>query len=637
MKKLFLFFLVVGIACKHKPASSDFESGLKSSAEHAGSDKDKMTSLSKLAWYYMDINRKRSDSVMSVIYSMAESSKDKSLLILAYLFDAQRHMLLDEYKTEVQAVRTLADKAYDLASSENDPESIAYSYLYMAHSKRMMGEMDAAKDFLSRAYNLVANSESDSLKIEFYYLRSQVLQGKRELNMALDDALQVQQVAERSRNNRLRMMAYTRLGSMYRDIDSVKAKDNYKLSAETAKKLNDHEQLISANINLGRLFSQQNELKQEGLRYLNEAMGLARQINHRSLIAQSHLAFIRYYLKTGQPDTTIQYIKTHFPELNRYYAGNGLGARFYYNYGYFNYILGKYYYDNKTDKDAGSSFLAALNYFRKSDSAYASNIVSGAKANLNFYYGASNYYLYFLNKNLVSSTGGYWYSSYSDSLRRQQVSNYYTNATYYFYNTQNLARVMNDPEFMRNVFTWMEDLYLDSASYYDRIRRGNQYTSYVPRFDYYQLAYYSRLVHDSCNRAFMALTNEKENIRIERMHESNMQAIRDLQKRQQENIKQIGIMVGLAFLFVLLILLGFLKVSEFSIRALGFFAFLFLFEFLLLIIDKYIHELTHGEVISLLVIKVAIAAVLVPIHHFLEKKVIHSLTTRKLLRAGSTI
>lgn len=633
MKKIFLFFLVGIIACNHKKATTDFESSLKDNAEHAKSDKAKITWLSRLAWYYMDIDRKRSDSVMTAVYSLAESSKDKTALILSYLFDAQRHLQLSEYKSEVEAVHALADKAFDLASSANEPESIAYSYLYMAHSKRLLGEMDAAKEFLSKAYNLVANSKSDSLKIEFYYLRSQVLQEKRELNMALDDALQVQQVAEQSRNDHLRILAYTRLGYMYRDIDSAKAKENYKLSVEIAQKIKDYEQWITNNIRLGKLFSQQNELKQEGLKYLNEAMSLARQINHRSLIAESHLALIGYYIRTGQPDSTISYIKQNFAELNEFYVENGLGARFYYDYATFNYILGRYYYRNKADNNASNSFVAALQYFHKSDSAYASDIVVAAKANLNFYNGACNYYLYYLNKASVKNYNS-WFTSYEDSVRRQRVSDYYNNATYYFYTTQSLAKEMNDPEFMRDAFSWMEELYSDSATYYERARRNNEYTSYVPRFDYFKLAYYTRMIYDSCDKVFTSLTNQKENIRIERLHEMNMEEIREIQKRQEENIKQIGITVALAFLFVVLILAGFLRVSEFTIRALGFFSFLFLFEFLLLIIDKYIHELTHGEVISLLIIKVGVAAILLPLHHFVEEKVIHSLTRRKLLRSG---
>jgi hypothetical protein len=44
-----------------------------------------------------------------------------------------------------------------------------------------------------------------------------------------------------------------------------------------------------------------------------------------------------------------------------------------------------------------------------------------------------------------------------------------------------------------------------------------------------------------------------------------------------------------------------------------------LFEFIILIIDRQLHELTHGEVVSLLLIKIAIAAILSAIHHFLEK------------------
>src|ERR1700748_1551704 len=140
MKILAVCFLAFILACNNHMPDTDFESSLRANAESAKDDKEKITWLSRLAWYYMDIDRDRSDSVMNIVYSFAENSKDNGSLILAYLFDAQRHLTLYDYSDEMEAVHTLADKAFNLASSYNYPDYIAYSYLYMAHSSRMLGK-----------------------------------------------------------------------------------------------------------------------------------------------------------------------------------------------------------------------------------------------------------------------------------------------------------------------------------------------------------------------------------------------------------------------------------------------------------------------------------------------------------------
>ena len=236
MKKLLIFSLVCIAACGKKNNKPDYEAGLIRNIEKARSDEQKLTWLSRLAWYYIDIDRKKSDSMMSAAYSFAASTKDNGIISLAYLYDAQRHLLLDDYKNEMNKVSALAKDASDQVSSGNYPDYIAYSYLYQAHSARKLGNIQEAEGYLSQAYNFVKDTESDSLKIEYYYLHSQVSQDRRDVNQALLDALQVRRTAEQSKNQYLKLMAYLRLGIVYEDIDPVKAKENYQDLAELSKK-----------------------------------------------------------------------------------------------------------------------------------------------------------------------------------------------------------------------------------------------------------------------------------------------------------------------------------------------------------------------------------------------------------------
>jgi hypothetical protein len=57
-----------------------------------------------------------------------------------------------------------------------------------------------------------------------------------------------------------------------------------------------------------------------------------------------------------------------------------------------------------------------------------------------------------------------------------------------------------------------------------------------------------------------------------------------------------------------------------------------LFEFIILIADTKIHDITHGEPWKVLAIKIGLIAILLPLHHKVEEKVIHYLTTQELLR-----
>jgi hypothetical protein len=615
MKKLLIFSLVCVAACGKKHDHHDFETGLVRNIQKAKSAEQKLTCLSRLAWYYMDTDRRRSDSTMGEAYAFAESTKDNGILILAYLFDAQRHLLADDYKHEMEAVYELAQKASDLAKSGNYTDYVAYSDLYKAHSARKLGNFQAAEGYLSDAGNIVKDTKSDSLRIEYYYLHSQVSQDKRDVNQALDDALQVRRIAEQSKNKNLKLMAYLRLGIVYEDIDSVKARENYKDLAALSRSVGDVEQLIAADLWLGKLYSNQKEFARESSKYLHNAMDLAQQINHQNLIVQAHIGLINYYLNTRQADSVVDYLDKNTTELNNYYLKNGHIARFYYRYGSFYYNLGRNYRSSGNEEQAYNCFSQAMTYLWKSDSVYYPNAVASRESDLCFYGGASNYYLYFLNRGTS-----------------QDASGYFGRAIRFFNITKDLARQISNPQFMRNVFSWMEYLYKDSAEYYARYIPNNYFTNPVPTVNYYQLAYSSRRAYDSCDFIFRNLTSQIERIRIENDDKAKTAEINKIRERQKESLKFIGITVGLAMIFLVLILTGFFRVSEFWIRLLGVFAFLCLFEFIVLIIDRQLHEFTHGELVSLLLIKVVIAAILSPIHHLLEKRVIRSLTRRKLLR-----
>ena len=109
-------------------------------------------------------------------------------------------------------------------------------------------------------------------------------------------------------------------------------------------------------------------------------------------------------------------------------------------------------------------------------------------------------------------------------------------------------------------------------------------------------------------------------------------------KKRRNNIQYLGIVIGIIGLFVALVVLGMFKVSAGLIKAIGFFVFIMLFEFVFFVFKKNIYSITHGEPWKDLAFMIALAALLVPLHHWLEHKVLHYLTSHnRLTSAGHHI
>ena len=150
--------------------------------------------------------------------------------------------------------------------------------------------------------------------------------------------------------------------------------------------------------------------------------------------------------------------------------------------------------------------------------------------------------------------------------------------------------------------------------------------------DYKKAFYYSRqgvVLKDSLQTianqrdiALIELTNE------EKRHERELEAIA-AQKLVKRNLQYMAITVFITVIFFFLIVLGMFPISKVTIKLLGYFAFISLFEFIVLLIDPFLHHLTHGQPLQIWLIKIVLIAMLVPLQHFLEHKTINYLHTRK--------
>lgn len=89
---------------------------------------------------------------------------------------------------------------------------------------------------------------------------------------------------------------------------------------------------------------------------------------------------------------------------------------------------------------------------------------------------------------------------------------------------------------------------------------------------------------------------------------------------RRDNLQYSIIFLGILFVFGLVLSLGFIKLSPVIAEGLIFFAFLLLFEFLLVLSDPYVDGVTGGEPIYKLLLNAILAGLIFPAHAFFEKK-----------------
>jgi tetratricopeptide (TPR) repeat protein len=216
-----------------------------------------------------------------------------------------------------------------------------------------------------------------------------------------------------------------------------------------------------------------------------------------------------------------------------------------------------------------------------------------------------------------------WYSlqKMKASMRKDLVNNWV-----YYANVGNYFKLVDNAD--------------SAAVYYDKadagVGNGNNVEARMERYanldtlfsrkGNFKKAYHYKALWMQYKDSASALSKEGDLVVMEIENENQRM---EAETRASHNIQYMGITAGLASVFILLVLLGAFTSSTTIIRGLSFFAFIFFFEFLILLFDNAIHELTHGEPWKVLSIKIVLIGMLLPFHHYIEHKVVNHLLQRK--------
>lgn len=572
MKKVFLLMACIVPYCVSYAQHTPLEDSLQLQLSRAGSVADRMLWMWELSRYYLGQDNEKSDQYGAQIIEIADASRDRELMAKAYLYNADRCLIFSALKQNVARGIEYASKALDIARNNNLEEYQAWAYSYLAWGSRVNGEVDKAINYHNLSVSLSANSKNDSLRVLVYNALGNTYLQKGEKLLSFRNFLQALNIAEESGRTKLLQGCNSRMSSFYKSLEEYEKAKDYEFRNEQLQKANNQPyDLLDTYVSIGDLYVRTKQYDQ-GKKYYEKSIALSDSLKFHVYKFNGYIQIVNMYLNNNEYRKGLDYFNAH-PELKDFMIKSGLGYLLDHSYG------AMYTLTNLPD--------SAAYYLVRAEPEFE------AKGSLlNKFYFYSNYAFYYKSTKNYDKAIEYW-------LKAKKIGNQ-----------------MSSLEMQRQVATNLDSLYQLKGDYQNAHLYNTQYT----------------LIKDSLQK----LSREKDLLTLE-VDSENRRKEREALRLQAEtnrrhNIQYMGIVVAIAAIFVLLVMAGVFSVSKNTIRVLGFFAFIFLFEFIILLADNQIHHWTHGEPWKVLAIKIVLIAMLLPLHHWLEKKVIHYLSSQELLR-----
>ncbi|HEY4935171.1 MAG TPA: hypothetical protein VII44_01250 [Puia sp.] len=507
------------------------------------------------------------DSLKNLLIAESEDSRNRTFICLSYSQISKSYLNYYDRPDSYEKGKPYADKCLQVANESGLDGYKVSAYLLFARYYLNITQNQKALDYNNQAISLASAIGSDSLLCQSYSSISDTWNALANKLSEFQALLNARNFAEKSKIHSLIAQSMYELGSFYESVnDYEKAKDFYTICKNEAQGWNESEYVFTSLRALGRTHIHQKNEKL-GILYYDKAIRYGDSLGIGKLKLQIYLDLLNYYFNSSDPVKGFAYMDQH-PELMEFIRKFGV-----------EYQVNRLYAMLESTKNKYDSALYYLNL--------AIPYVYGQKGNFSEKY------------NFADQLAGVYQDmhKYPEEYKTLLLANKFADSSQNIY-------------YQRDVM-----LNLDSVSYL----LGNYKLSqqYLTQYNIYR---------DSIE----SLGKQKDllNIEIQNANKRAEQQKKDEEEkiRTRNNIEYMGITAVIATVFIVLVLLGVFRISPGVIRALGFFAFIFLFEFIVLLLDDQIQDLTHGEPWKVLAVKIFIISLLLPLHHWLEKKMTHYLT-----------
>jgi tetratricopeptide (TPR) repeat protein len=515
------------------------------------------------------------DSLKNLLIEEVETARDRVLMCRLYSGLAEYYLTYVVKPDDVDKGKAYADRCKQIADEKGLSDYKVTALLLYAHYYRDLSQPQKALDYNNQAIAVASGLGSDSLLSLAHGSIATTWSALSNRISEFQSLLLKQDFAERSGISRLVQDSYYKLGAFYEVTrEYEKAKDEYSLCKQEAEKSHDMLEVYNALRGLARCYlSQKNQ--RLGLAFYDQAEKVVDSLGIDNLRLRVQFDVLNYYFNGVDPVSGFRYMDTH--------PGLIISVR----------RFGVEYQLNKLH--------AILNSMRGNyDSAL-------------YYLHVAMPYEYAQRANFGEKYD--FTMQVADAL--QQLRRYKDEEKSLLL-AKSFADSLNYLEAKRDVA-----LQLDSV--YDALGDYKKSEAYLSQY---------MTLRDSVEK--LSKQDDLLNIEIENTAKrAEQQKLKEEERtRVRNNLEYLGITAAIVTIFIILVVFGVFRISRAVIHALGFFAFIFLFEFIILLLDNQIHTLTHGEPWKVLAVKIVIIAMLLPLHHWLEKRTTQYLTEKahRLLR-----
>ena len=539
--------------------------------EKANNDSVRMIKLMKLAHYYYDFlgDENTADSVSEAAIEIALKNYNPNLLIDVYNLYLESNDLI-----------VFNDKAldYGLKAEQLSSETVNRR-LEWRSCNNLTGVYLSRYDYekalrCSNKIQTIANSlDDDGLRVKSYIAMGKANEGMNLKVQAFRHYLDATRLSEKLENKELKLLCYATLSRFY-DLNNLSSKAA--LYKQKQIDLIKSERPVDSNALYWCYFDIQTITYSSGSNRLNatkinDILDFAYRNNLERLRDYEFSIYRSHLIKTKNIAVLMDVYQTKYPmEFQRLRVEDELM-----------YFRLKAYFKEENNEDD-----SAFYYFQKSEALVQMES----------------------NKILQSN----FYSRYGQFLMRQEQTD---EAIGKFQESYTLAEDASYLQYMLNAAGYLEQLYEEKEDY--------------------KLALEYAKLFNALADSIQDLTKKDKLIILEIEHEARQsKMLAEMDHREtvrRHNLQYMAMIIAIIVIFLILLLISNFKIPTWVFRALGFFSFIFLFEFIILLADNKIHHLTHGEPWKIMVIKIIIIAMLLPFHHWLEHKVVHYLLEHKLI------
>jgi len=572
MKKLLTAVCLLGyIFCYSQNPTLDT---LKSRLSSAATSKEKVDLLGKLARSYMSTDIPQADKYAEQMVREAELSRDRQLMVKSLLIQGERYSYFTFKKDFIQKSIEYYNQALQLARANELDEETAKAFLGLSEVHASIPELDKAINYTTQALGIASSKNNDTLLVSVYNSYGLLYQLKKERILSLRNYLTALHIAEESKNSTLLRTCYSNLSTFYASIKEYdKAIDYSQKAMDELPKMklpNEKIQRVVDMYMMGNLYVLKKNFEMSTF-YYEKSIRMADSIKYAPLKMAGYEGLLQQYVQANQPRKALDFFNTR-NDLKEFVIKFGSGYMVDASMGTIYSNLGM--------------FDSARYYFERAAPVFETSGTTAVKFGFNYQY--ANFY---------------------------KKSGNAAKAIEYYEKARALADQSGNIEYQQLVVKELDTLYANSGDFKQSRVYNNLYNQYK----------------DSLQK----LGEEKDLMKMELNDEQQRQARREREAaaalEKKHSVQYTGIAIAIAFVFILLVAMGLFRVSETTIKVMGFFSFILLFEFIILLADNKIHSWTHGEPLPVLGIKIVLIALLLPLHHKLEHSVVGYLSSRRLI------